>query len=275
MIRLVKAVHRALKRRRHFRAGEARLAGIAPDIEKRVGGPVCFRPGRGGGHDFVYFVERGGGCAGVLRIANPAHVPEGTPFEARLSGPRLRLTPNERVAREGRFCEAGWRRALTPRPLWRSPEGDALLVGHLAGPRLSDCVRQGRIALWDAIDRTAERAGVFHAVVGEAHMDLSLFNVYADDRLDVLTFVDFELAADPALPASEARLFDTLNLVEMAYKGMSSEERRAAPVRLARLFSEFVPDDLKGQPVARLAAKLPRILADPVFRDVLSRHFVV
>jgi hypothetical protein len=275
MIRLVKALHRTVKRRRHFLGGEARLAEVRPAVEAAVGGPVRFRRGKGGGHDFVYFVERGGLRAGVLRLANPAYVPEGTPPEARMNGPRLKLTPRERVAREWRLCEAGWRQALTPRPLWRAEAGDALLNSHLDGCRLSDGVRQGRIALWDAIDRAAERVGVFHAAVGEAHMDLSLFNVYADEGLGVLTLVDFELAPNPALSAAEARLFDYLNLTEMAYKEMAAEERRAAPGRLDRLFTSVVPDDVKGLPVARLAAKLPRILGDPAFRAVLSRHVVL
>jgi len=275
VIRLIKSVHRAVKRRRHFRSGAARLAQVLPSLAAVCGGPVSVRRGQGGGHDFVYFVEHDGLPAGVLRIANPAYVPEGTPTEARLNGPRLKLTPRERVAREWRLCEAGWRHALTPRPLWRSETGDALLNSYLAGSRLFDCVQAGRISFWDAIERAAERATLFHTRVGEAHMDLSLFNVYADEGMGVLTLIDFELSPNPALSAEEARLFDYLNLVEMVYKEMPAAERRAAPERLERLFAARVPRELHGLPVARLAPKLPRLLADATFRAALARHLTV
>jgi hypothetical protein len=275
MIRFIKTIHRAIKRRRHFQRGAARLAEVRPDVEKVCGGPVRFLQGKGGGHDFIYFVERDGRRTGVLRVANLAHVPEGTPQGKRLNGPRLKLTPCERVAREWRLCAAGWPHALTPQPLWRSAAGDAMLNSFLDGCRLFDCVREGRIALWDAIDRAAGRARVFHSVIGEAHMDLSLFNVYADDAIEALTLIDFELAPNPALSAVEARLFDILNLVEMAYKDMSAGDRRAAPGRLDRLFAEVAADDVKGAPVAKLAVKLPRILSDPAFREALSRHLVI
>ncbi|HRR35117.1 MAG TPA: hypothetical protein P5026_13525 [Kiritimatiellia bacterium] len=275
MIRLIKNLHRALKRRRHYRGGEARLAQVLPELAAVCGGPVSVQRGRGGGHDYVYFVEREGRPVGVLRIANPAYIPDGTPREARRNGPRLRLTPRERVAREWRLCEAGWRHALTPRPLWRTEEGDAMLNSYLAGSRLFDCVRAGRLSFWDAIERTAERAGLFHKLVGEPHMDLSLLNVYADARLDVLTLIDFELSPAPVLSAEEARLFDYLNLIEMAYKEMPAIERCAAPERLERLFASCVPRGLHGLPVARLAPKLPRLLADATFRAALARHLTV
>ena len=275
MISLIKTFHRIIKRRRHFRNGDAKLAEMRPAIEAALGGPVRFTNGLGGGHDFVYFVERAGKRAGVLRIANPAFMPEGTPLETRLNGPRLRLPPRERVTREWRLCEAGWPHALTPQPLWLSENGDAMLNSYLAGRRVADFVQRGRISLWDAIDRTAARACTFHAALGEAHMDVSLWNVYADEDIASLTFIDFELAPNPALSNAEARLFDFLNLVEMAYKVMSPEDRRAAPDRLDRLFTSTVPADLKGVPVAQLARKLPRTLDDPAFRNVLSRHITL
>ena len=275
MIRLIKKLHRTIKRSRHFKTGEARLAEVRPAVEAAVGGPARFRQGKGGGHDFVYFVEANGTCAGVLRVTNPAYIPEGTPLAARLNGPRLRLTPTERVAREWRFCEVGWPHALTPKPLWRSETGDAMFNSHLDGSQLIDFVQQGRLSLWDAIDRVAERANTFHSVIGEAHMDVSLKNTHADKDLNVLTFVDFEIAPNPALSIAETRLFDFLNLVEMAYKGMTPADRRAAPARLERLLASTIPGDLKGLPVTRLAPKLTRILRDPAFRAVLARHVIV
>ncbi|MBP7637933.1 MAG: hypothetical protein KBA18_08655, partial [Kiritimatiellae bacterium] len=65
-------MHRALKRRRHYRGGAVRLAQVLPSLAAVCGGPVSVRRGRGGGHDYVYFVECVGRPAGVLRIANPA-----------------------------------------------------------------------------------------------------------------------------------------------------------------------------------------------------------
>ncbi len=103
-------------------------------------------------------------------------------------------------------------------------------------------------------------------------MDLSLLNVLADPVTDRLTLIDFELAPNPALTPASARLFDFLNLVEMAYKFMSPRDRQEAPGRLARLFAETVPASLLQEPVAPLAAKLPRILSDPLFREALGRH---
>ena len=275
MIRLIKKLHRTLKRGRHLRAGHGRLREIRPAVEAACGGPVRFTNGVGGGHDYVYFVEREGRRVAILRIANPAYVPEGTPPEARVNGPRFKLTPRERVAREWRVCEAGWPSGLTPRPLWRSDREDALLNSYIDGGRLFDWVQRGRISLWDAIDRTAEAAKAFHAVIGEAHMDLSLFNVYADAGLARLTLIDFELAPNPALSPAEARLFDFLNLVEMAFKDMSPADRKLAPQRLDRLLGVIVPDDVKRAPLTSLAPKLPRILSDPAFRAVLSRHLTV
>ena len=275
MIRFIKRLHRSLKRFRHLRAGRGRLREVRPAVEAVCGGPVRFKSGVGGGHDYVYFVEREGRRVAILRITNPDYVPEGTPPEARLNGPRFKLTPRERVAREWRICEAGWSRGLTPKPLWRSDRQDALLNSYVDGGRLFDWVQQGRISLWDAIDRTADAAKAFHAVIGEAHMDLSLFNVYADAGLAHLTLIDFELAPNPALSPAEARLFDFLNLVEMAFKDMSPADRQIAPQRLERLLSASVPDDVRSAPVTRLAPKLPRILSDPAFHAVLSRHLTV
>jgi hypothetical protein len=48
----------------------------------------------------------------------------------------------------------------------------------------------------------------------------------------VLTLIDFELSPNPALSAEEARLFDYLNLVEMAlarYAGRRAPRRAGAP----------------------------------------------
>jgi hypothetical protein len=63
--------------------------------------------------------------------------------------------------------------------------------------------------------------------------------------------------------------------MEMACKEMSAEDRRAAPARIDRLFAAVVQSDLKGLPVARLAPRLPRILADSAFRGALARHLAV
>ncbi len=270
MIRFIKRLHKKWKRARRLRDAWPRLAELRPSIETACGGPVRFLPGDGGGHDYIFYVQNAGGRIAVLRIANPAYIPEGTPTEARFNGPRLRLTPRERVLREWRICRAGAPHGLTPKPLWISPQGDAALNAYVSGSRLSDWVRQGRLPLWDAIDLTARRANAFHAAVGEAHMDLTLMNIFADASLAPLTLIDFELGPHPALSLAEARLFDFLNLVEMAYKFMSPADKAAAPERLGRLFSDIVPGEVRQAPVARLAAKLPRILADPVFRDSLA-----
>ena len=272
MLHFIKKLHRTLKRFQHYHSGAGRLRELHPSIASACKGPVHFTRGKGGGHDYVYFVEQQGQRVAVLRITNPAYVPEGTPHEARLNGPRLKLTPRERVAREWHMCEAGWAQGLTPKPLWCSAQQDALLNSHIEGCRLFDAVQQGRLSLWNAIGRAAERANVFHATVGAPHMDLSLFNVYVDPGLEHLTFIDFELAPNPALSSAEARLFDFLNLVEMAYKEMSPADRQAAPQHLDRLFTVTVPDEVKKAPITRLAPKLPRIVSDPTFRAVLSRH---
>ena len=270
MIRLVKRLHRAFKRLRHARAARPRLEAFRPEIERVCGGSVSFKPTEGGGHDFVFYVCRGSQRAAVLRIANGRHVPEGTPLEARLNGPRLRLTARERIAREHRICAAGAPHGLTPAPLWLSEAQDAAMNSYVAGDRLLTRVQQGQAGLWDAIAQAARRGLAFHAAVGEAHMDLSLLNVLADRSTGRLTLIDFELAPNPALSPEAARLFDFLNLVEMAYTFMSAQDRQEAPRRLERLFSETVPARLRQEPVAPLSAKLPRILSDPLFRDALA-----
>ena len=275
MIRFVKRLHRSFKRLRHAREARPRMEALRPTLEKVCGGPVRFTPTDGGGHDYVFYVCQDGRRAAVLRIANDRYVPEGLPLEARLNGPRLRLTARERIAREHRVCALGAPAGLTPAPLWLSAAGDAALNSYIAGDRLLSCVSQGRLGLWDAIALAAKRALEFHATVGEAHMDLSLMNVLADSALARLTLIDFELAPSPALTPEGARLFDFLNLVEMAYKFMSSADRQAAPQQLSRLLSQTVPADARQAPVGPLSAKLPRILDDPTFREVLVRFLNV
>jgi hypothetical protein len=272
MIRLVKRLHRSFKRLRHARVARPRLEAVRPAVERVCGGAVRFSPTEGGGRDFVFYVSRGGRRVAVLRIANDRYVPDDMPVAARLNGPRLRLTSRERIEREHRICAAGAPRGLTPAPLWVSDARDAALNSYLEGERLIACVQKGRIGLWDAIARAAARALEFHAAVGEAHMDLSLMNILADPAAERLVLIDFELAPNPALSPEEARLFDFLNLVEMAYKFMSPADKRDAPERLRQLFAEIVPPELREAPVAPLAAKLPRLVADPVFREALGRH---
>ena len=270
MIRLIKQLHRSFKRRRHARVARPRLEALRPDVERVLGGAVRFSPTEGGGRDFVFYVSRDGRRAAVLRIANGRYVPDDMPVAARLNGPRLRLTSRERIAREHRICAAGAPGGLTPAPLWLSEARDAAMNSYLEGERLLSCVRAGRIGLWDAIGRAAARALEFHAAVGEAHMDLSLMNILSVPADGRLVLIDFELAPNPALSPEEARLFDFLNLVEMAYKFMSPADKREAPRRLQQLFTETVPPELRRASVAPLAAKLPRILTDPVFRGTLA-----
>ncbi len=258
-----------MKRTRLLCDARPRLDELRPDIERVCGGPVRFLPGDGGGHDTIFYVETGGRRAAVLRVANPNYVPEGTPLEARLNGPRLKLTPRERVQREWRIHGAGAPHGLTPKPLWISPRCDAAMNAYVSGSRLLDWVGKGRLTLWDAIALAARRANTFHAAVGEAHMDLTLMNVFADASLEKLTLIDFELAADPALSLAETRLFDFLNLVEMACKFMSPSDKASAPEQIEKLLSLIVPADVRLAPVARLAAKLPRMLATPPFRAAL------
>lgn len=272
MLRFIKSLHRSFKRMRHARAAQPHVEAIRPDIERVCGGAVRFSPADGGGHDFVFYVSQNSRRVAVLRLANRQYVPDTTPLEARLNGPRLRLTARERIAREHRICAAGAPLGLTPAPLWLSAAEDAAMNSYVEGDRLLACVSSGRISLWEAVTRAAERAVEFHAAVGEAHMDLSLMNALADRSLKSLTLIDFELAPNPALSPEEARLFDFLNLVEMAYKFMSPEDRQDGPRRLERLLADTVPPDARKAAVARLAAKLPRLLADPAFRDVLARH---
>ena len=261
-----------MKRARRLRDVRPRLDELRPDIERACGGPVRFLPGDGGGHDYIFYVETGGRRAAVLRIANPNYVPEGTPLEARLNGPRLKLTPRERVQREWRIHGAGAPHGLTPQPLWISPRGDAAMNAYVSGSRLIDWVGKGRLTLWAAIELAARRANAFHAAVGDAHMDLTLMNVFADASLEKLTLIDFELAPDPSLSLAETRLFDFLNLVEMAYKFMTPSDKASAPEHLANLLTRIVPAEVRLAPVARLAAKLPRMLADPPFRAALARN---
>lgn len=275
MIRFVKRLHRSFKRLRHAREARPRLEALRPTLEKVCGGRVRFAPTDGGGHDYVFYVSRDGRRVAVLRIANDRYVPESLPLEARLNGPRLRLTARERIAREHRICAAGAPAGLTPAPLWLSAAGDAALNSYVAGDRLLSCVSQGRLGLWDAIALAAKRALEFHAAVGEAHMDLSLMNVLADSSLGHLALIDFELAPNPALTPAGARLFDFLNLVEMAYKFMSPADRQAAPQHLSHLLAKTVPADARQAPVGPLSAKLPRILQDPAFREVLARFLNV
>jgi hypothetical protein len=275
MISFAKFLYRSFKRARHVRSARTRLTALRPNLERVCGGPVRFSPSEGGGHDFVFYVAQKGKRIAVLRMGNDRYVPDEMPFEARLNGPRLRLTARERIAREHRICAAGSASGLTPEPLWISDAHDAAMNRYVDGARLLSCVSQGRIALWDAIGRAAARTIEFHATVGEAHMDLSLMNVLADADNGRLTLIDFELAPNPALSLEEARLFDFLNLVEMAYKFMSPADRQAAPQRLDHLFGQIVPPDLRQAPVSGLAAKLPRILADPLFRTALSRNLTL
>jgi len=270
VIGLIKSLHRTFKRGRHLRAGRVRLSPYRLAIESACGGPVRFAGGSGGGHDYIFCVTRGPCPVAMLRIANPDYVPDGTPLADRLNGPRIRLTPRERIARERRLCAAGCAQGLAPQPLWLAENGEAFLNAYVDGLRLFDWVQRGALPLWDAIELAARHANRFHAVVGEAHMDLSLFNVIADASLARLTFIDFELAPSPALTLAESRLFDFLNLVEMAYKFMSRADRAAAPQRLGRLLSEIVPADVRAAPAARLTAKLPRLAGDPALGGLLS-----
>mgnify|MGYP000846055610 FL=1 len=136
MIRLVKRLHRSFKRLRHARAARPQLEAFRPEIERVCGGAVSFRPTEGGGHDSVLYVCRSGRRDAVLRIANGRYVPDGTPVEARLNGPRLRLTSRERIGREHRICTAGAPLGLTPAPLWVSDAQDAAMNSYVAGDRL-------------------------------------------------------------------------------------------------------------------------------------------
>jgi hypothetical protein len=269
MFSLIKKIHRQYKRLRHARDAYPRLRALGPTIETLCGGPVSFIPTEGGGHDYIFYVVREKRRIAVMRLANSRFVPQDSPVETRLNGPRMRLTPQERVVREHRICSLGGPAGLTPKPLWLSHTHDALLNSYVEGERLLTHVQKNRIPMWDAIDLAAERVVLFHAVVGEAHMDLSLMNVLADASLENLTLIDFELAPSPNLSLAEARLGDFLNLVEMAYKFMTPDDKQAATQRLERLFSQTLPADLRQTPFTRFMPKLSRITSDPVFRTVL------
>ena len=272
MISHIKRFYRHYKRIRHVRDAYPCLRDLEPTIGALCGGRVSFIPTEGGGHDYIFYVVREKRRIAVMRLANSRFVPSDSPVEKRLNGPRLRLTPRERVVREHRICTLCGPSGLTPKPLWLSHNHDAQLNSYVEGERLLTHVLKNRISMWDAIDRAAERVALFHAVAGEAHMDLSLMNVLADESLENLTLIDFELAPSPNLSFGEARLGDFLNLVDMAYKFMTPDDKQAATQRLDRLLSHTLPADLRQVSFSRFVSKLSRIMSDPVFRAVLSNR---
>jgi len=269
MISLIRKFYRHYKRMLHMRHAHSRLRDLGPTIGTLCGGQVSFIPTEGGGHDYIFYVVRGKRRVAVMRLANNRFVPQDSPLEARLNGPRMRLTPRERVVREHRICTLGGPSGLTPKPLWISHNHDVQLNSYVEGERLLTHVLKNRIPMWDAIDRAAKRAVLFHAVAGEAHMDLSLMNVLADASLEHLTLIDFELAPSPNLSPAEARLGDFLNLVDMAYKFMTPADKQAAAQRFDRLLAHTLPIDLRQISFSRLESKLSRITSDPVFRGIL------
>lgn len=271
MIAFIKQLHRQLKRARHAREARPRLEALRPDIERACGGAVTFAPTDGGGHDYVFYVNRNGRRIAVLRLANPQYISADTPDSYRISGPYRRLPPRERIAREHRICQKGGELGITPRPLWSSGDGDASMNSFVEGRRLLALALDGEIGFWDAIERTADRAAQFHAAIGEPHMDLSLMNAIADAEQDRLVLVDFELAPNPALTREEAFLFDFLNLIEMAYKFMPPADRQAAALRLSPFLSRFAAP-YRSADISKLAPKLPRMLGDPAYLEILARH---
>ena len=272
MIAFIKRLHQRLRRTRHAREARPRLEALRPDIERVCGGSVSFAPTDGGGHDYVFYVKSEGRRTAVLRLANHQYISAATPASYRINGPYCRLPPLARIAREHRICQKGGELGITPRPLWLSGDGEASMNAFVEGQRMLALAKTGAVGFWDALDRTAARAAQFHAVIGEAHMDLSLMNVIADAREDRLVLIDFELSPNPALTPDEAFLFDFLNLVEMAYKFMPLLDRQAADLRLDPFLSRYA-DPYRTADLSKMGSKLPRIFGDPVYREILARHF--
>ena len=89
MFSLIKKIHRQYKRMRHARDAYPRLHALGPTIETLCGGPVSFIPTEGGGHDYIFYVVREKRRIAVMRLANSRFVPQDSPVETRLNGPRL------------------------------------------------------------------------------------------------------------------------------------------------------------------------------------------
>lgn len=242
LIHFLRHLYWLCKRAGHFRRGRSLLAHYRPSIEMCYGqGPLAFKPNlKGYGKSYVYFVFQGETCRGVLRIL-----------------PTLKKT----VDSEWAIYQKGGPLGLTPKNIWKSGDGCAMINSFLEDKRCIDYVKSGKLDVWEAVRMVWERIVEFHQAVGCSLGDASLFNTLLSPTFHRLTFVDFELANGNR---PEDFLFDYPHVLEVMYKYMDETVKNRAKALLPKLIAG-IPEEEKAHGCECFASRLPRVLSDPRF----------
>lgn len=252
---------RALKRWWKKIKSEQRIASkrnaLAEELRAHLGLQIPPRlvPSGSQGHDSTYIIEGAGKKWGVLRLANP-HKERAPP------DPSMPFTLEETPARinhEWNCYRRGAPFNLTPKPLWRSE--DALVCSYFPYQSLHKKIMKNPKEAWNILIKATEALQKLHAA-GITHMDASLANILADEKMEHLVFIDFEYAPSPKISPVQQRIYDHLRLLESTWKFIPPSLRSKNKDWL-KLAAGCFDDDMKQANITPLVPALSRILYAP------------
>lgn len=242
-----------------------RLETIRQELSRKLDGKIDFEKSGGRGQDSIYFVDVDGKRNSVLRLINPFRKQKqlGGNMPYRLPPPSVRLQHEQDCYRKGSLS------GLTPRPLWHAE--DAILCEYIPLPKLHDRLLSNPEEFWHLVTRASNALAKLHAS-GLVHMDASLANILADDKLEKFVFIDFEFLPVAALSRQQQIAYDYLRLLESSYKFMPVHLNHKYDGWLEHLKSNSIID-FSLTDLSPLLPALERLVSDEVLWPQIHKIF--
>jgi len=260
---------RSLKRRFRLNYAEYRIRDrlneIGAELSALAGNKVYFERSGSRGQDSIYIVHSKRQKTGVLRLYNPWRKKK----TIEPSMPYILLPPASRLLREWNAYQLGYPHGLTPKPVWHSH--DATLCDYIPLHTMHSRLLANPEEFWRLVIQASLRLSQLHKL-GLIHMDASLANILAEEKLINMIFIDFEFAPAEHLSVDQQRAYDYLRLLESSLKFIPPGSNKNNEDWVT-LLNKTIAGFTNNVDIRPLLPALPRLIADPYIWPAVQALF--